>query len=317
MNAYVKWTLIGLGCIWGCFAGGVNASHGEPLAMIGAQTLTADDFLAEMARRPENFASKEQKETLLEEMVGFELAYAAALGAGYDQDPAILERLKRLMVNKFRQDNLEPRFTKSTVSETEIENYYRNHQAEFRFPAMVRAAVIQITVPQGASGEKKAQLARRAEAARVEALNLNPATRSFGSVAVKFSDHQPTRYRGGDTGWLQPDKGDHRWPAAVMAAVFSLEETGKVSPVITTPTGHYLVKLMEKKESAPRPLGALKERIRHQLLTEKKVRVEREFYEELKATVPVTVDRSVLESISPAVSDPAMQAKQPPGLPGQ
>ena len=56
MNAYVKWTLIGLGCIWGCFAGGVNASHGEPLAMIGAQTLTADDFLAEMARRPENFA---------------------------------------------------------------------------------------------------------------------------------------------------------------------------------------------------------------------------------------------------------------------
>ena len=49
MNAYMKWTFIGLMiCIRGFFAGGVTISHGEPLAMVGGQTLTADDFIAEM-----------------------------------------------------------------------------------------------------------------------------------------------------------------------------------------------------------------------------------------------------------------------------
>ena len=118
MNAYMKWTFIGLICIWGSYAAGVTLTHGEPLATIGGQTLTEDDFRAEMAHRPGDFASTAQKQTLLEEMVGFELVYAAALKAGYDKNPAVLERLKRLMVSKFRQENLEPRLTKITVSET-------------------------------------------------------------------------------------------------------------------------------------------------------------------------------------------------------
>ena len=317
MNAYLKWTFIGLICIWGFLAGGVSISHGEPLATIGGQTLTADDFIGEMARRPGDFASKGQKETLLEEMIGFELVYAAALRAGYDKDPAVLARLKRLMVNKFRKDNLEPRLAKITVSEAQVEDYYRRHRNEFRTPEMVRAAVIQISVPPRASAEKKAQLARRAEAARAEALKLDPAAGSFGSVAVKYSDHQPTRYRGGDTGRLQPDKGDARWPAEVMAAIFTLKETGQVSPVITTPTGYYLVKLIERRESSPRPLEALKDRIRHQLLTEKKAQVEREFYEELKATVPVRVNRARLEAIEHSKGGADKEEKQPPGLPGK
>jgi parvulin-like peptidyl-prolyl isomerase len=270
-----------------------------------------------MARCHGDFASTAQKETLLEEMVSFELVYAAALRAGYDKDPTVLERLKRLMVNKFRQDNLEPRLAKITVSETEIEDYYRHHQSDFRSPGRVRAAVIQISVPPRASEEKKTQLARRAEAARAEALKLNPATRSFGSVAVTYSDHQPTRYRGGDTGWLQPDRGDARWPAEVMAALLSLEEPGKVSPVITAPAGYYLVKLMERRESAPRPLEALKDRIRHRLLVQKKAAVAREFYEELKATVPVRVNRARLEAIEYSKGGTDKEEKQPPGLPGK
>ena len=117
--------------------------------------------------------------------------------------------------------------------------------------------------------------------------------------------------------WLRPDKDDRRWPDEVMEAIFSLKETGKVSPVITTHSGYYLVKLMERRESAPRPLGALKDRIRHQLLAQKKAEVEREFYEELKGKVPVRVDRARLEAIEPPVGGTHKEAKQPPGLPGK
>jgi peptidyl-prolyl cis-trans isomerase C len=289
----------------------------EPLAFVDNKPITVAAFQALMARRPAQMTTPEQRTALLEEMVRFELLYAAALKAGYDKDPEILASLKRLMANKYRDDLLSPRFEKIEVSDKEMEEYYKKHEADFLTPKMVRAAIIQISMPVHASNQKKTQLLKRAEAARTEALKLNPDTQSFGPVAVEYSDHQPTRYRGGDTGWLQPDKDDRRWPDKVMEAVFSLKETGNVSPVITTPTGYYLVKLMERRESAPRPYAAVKERIRHQLLTQKKAEVEREFYEQLKERVPVRVDHARLEAIEPPMVGTDKEAKQPPGLPGQ
>ena len=67
----------------------------------------------------------------------------------------------------------------------------------------------------------------------------------------------------------------------------------------------------------PRPFGAVRERIRHQLLSQKKADVERKFYEELKDKVPVLVDRARLEAIESSKGGTNKQAKQPPGLPGR
>jgi hypothetical protein len=274
-------------------------------------------FQARMARLPVQNTTLQQKTALLEEMVRFELLYAAARKAGYDRDPEILESLKRIMAATYRKDVLEPRLEKITVAEEQVAKYYQDHRADFVTAKRVRAAVIRISVSDHASTAKKAELLKRAEAARAEALDLGPATPSFGPVAVRYSDHQPTRYRGGDAGWLQPDRGDRRWPEAVTTAVFSLKEKGEVSPVITTPTGYYLVKLMATQESAPRPYAAVKERIRHQLLTREKAQVEQEFYEELKGRVPVRVDRARLEALGPPKGRGGQEARQPPALPGQ
>jgi parvulin-like peptidyl-prolyl isomerase len=202
------------------------------------------------------------------------------------------------------------------VTDEEVETYYRAHPDEFTNAKKVRAAVIRITVPARASDEKKAQLAKRAEAARAEALGLNPATRSFGPVAVRYSDHQATRYRGGDTGWLAIGKLDRRWPEEVNKAIFALSEAGKVGPVITTADGHYIVKLMETRDSAPQPLAAVKAQIRHQLYNHKRVRVEDEFYRELKTKVPVRVDHVKLETIEPVGGSGGKMSK-PPALPRQ
>jgi PPIC-type PPIASE domain len=317
-----KYTLVGLALIVLCLMGlnhpaRSEAPSSETLVYVDKATITVGEFEAELARRAPHMNSKEQMEALLDEMVRFEMIYAAAIKSGYDKDPQILARFKRLMVNKYIEDVLEPRFSRLTVSDTEVKDRYKTHMADFVTSKRVRAAVIQIDVPAQVSKNKKAELLKRAKTARVEALKLDPATRSFGSVAVKYSDHQPTRYRGGDTGWLEAGKGDQRWPQVVNEAVFSLSKPGEVSPVITSPDGYYLVKLMETKESQPRPFVVVKERIRYELLTEKKAQVERGFYEELKAKVPVQVDRARLGAIETSKGDNDKEAKQPPGLPGQ
>jgi len=317
-----KW--IGVGCVLACLfltaipppARG-EPPPAEPLAVVDENPITVAAFQARLARLSVQNTTLQQKTALLEEMVRFELLYAAARKAGYDQDPAILESLKRIMAAKYRKDVLEPRFETITVSEQQVEQYYQDHQADFVTPKRVRAAVIRISISDHASTAKKAELLKRAEAARAEALDLGPATPSFGPVAVRYSDHQPTRYRGGDAGWLQPDRGDRRWPEAVTAVVFSLQETGQVSPVITTPSGYYLVRLMATQESALRPYAAVKEHIRHQLLARKKAEVEQDFYEELKGKLPVRVDRARLEAVEAPETGGDHAAKQPPALPGQ
>ena len=289
----------------------------EAVAVIDGKPITIQMFKNEMARRPGRFATIKEKEALLEEMVRFEMVYVAARRAGYDHDPQILARLKQMMVNKFRQDRFRPRLTELRVTDNELEDYYQRHQSDFATPKMVRAAVIQIKVPDRASKEKKAQLSQRAEAARAEALKLNPSTSSFGGVAVKYSDHQSTRYRGGDTGWLQTGESGYRWDKEVLKAIFSLSEIGKVSPVITTHTGYYIIKLMQIKQSAERPFAAVENRIRHLVLEHKKTRLEHEFYEELKANIPVKVYRSRLDSIKGPAAGSEKKRRQPPALPGQ
>jgi len=274
-------------------------------------------FKNEIARRPGQFATIKEKKALLEEMVRFEMVCVAARRAGYDHDPQILARLKQMMVNKFRQDRFKPGLTELKVTDNELEDYYQRHLIDFATPKMVRAAVIQIRVPDRASKEKKAKLFQRAEAARAEALKLNPSTSSFGGVAIKYSDHQSTRYRGGDTEWLQTGKSNRHWDKEVLKAIFSISEIGKVSPVISTKTGHYIIKLMQIRQSAERSFAAVENRIRHLVLEHKKMRLEHEFYEELKVDIPVKVYRSMLEVIKGPSAGSEKKRGSPPALPGR
>lgn len=133
-------------------------------------------------------------------------------------------------------------------------------------------------------------------------------------MAVKYSDDQATRYRGGETGSLTTKEGNNGWDKEVIEALSALKTPGEVSPVIATPTGFYIVKLMEKKEGAIRPLNEVKDIIRYQILTDKKNRAEQEFYEKLKAKVNVSVNSELLKTME---APDAGVRLEPPALPGQ
>ena len=317
-----QWFRVCLACAFlffviGCDAGQSKPRSSESIASIDGKPITVDAFKAEMTRRPGQFGTEEQKQALLDNMVRFEVLYAAARKAGYDQDPEILVQFKRLIANKFRKDRLSPRLAELTVSDAEIESYYKRHQADFVIPKKVRAAVIQITVPARAEEEKKSELLDRAEAARAESVEQAQQTPSFGSIAVKYSDDQATRYRGGDIGWTREKKSRSRWDEEVMAALFSLTKVEEISPVITTTSGHYLVKLMEVRESAPRSLAEMKGWISHKILKDKKKQVFDDFYKDLEKRVSVTVNEELVASIKPLTDKLSGKSMEPPALPGR
>lgn len=288
----------------------------EGLAIVDGRPITVEEFKYEMARRPGDFSKREKREDLLDDILNSELLYAEGLKRGYDKDPEVIRRIKYTIVNKLRREKLEPELNVIKVSDAEIEEYYNENKPEFNIPAKLRAAIIQITIPPNASQEKMDELQKRAEEARRKALELGGETPNFGSVAVEYSDHQQTRYRGGDTGWIEEGRYDQRFDKEIIDKIFDIIEPGQVTPVIETEGGYYIIKLIEKKESSTRPLREVRARIHHQLIIQKREQIEKKFYSELKSSIPVEIFKQKLDTIEAPPKADRPRPPMPPSLPG-
>jgi peptidyl-prolyl cis-trans isomerase C len=294
-------------------ASGPASPDSGTLAVIDGKPITMDVFKAEMARRRGEFDAQRKGE-LLDSMVRSELLFAAAKNEKYENDPEVIAQVKQLMVGKYLRDNLEPKLAQLKATDQEALAYYYAHPAEFGSHAMAHAALIRIAVSPKSAGEKRAELLKRSEKARAEALALEPGVPAFGSVAVKYSEDQDSRYRGGDIGWLQSGTMDGRWDKKVSDAIFSLKAPGQVSPVIAAADGYYIVKLVETKGATVKPFAELKDGVRYQVIQEKRKKVEHDFIEQLKQAIPVTVNGGLLQTI--ALPGEEKQAG-PPALPAR
>lgn len=267
------------------------------LAVVDGKVISKESFLAEMASLPGDYTAT-RKEQLLDGIVRSELLFAAARNAGYEKDPEVIAAIKQTMVNKYLKDNLEPKLAKVTATDQEAQAYYKSHQGEFGTLAMTHVAIITVASSSKYSAEKKAELLKRAEKARVEALTLAPGVPGFGGVAATYSEHQASRYRGGDIGWLPADGLDAGFDKKVSDAISALTIPGQVSSVITAPDGYYLAKLIETKGASVKPFARVKDGARYRVVQEKKQRLEREFIERLKEKIPVAVNSGLLQTIS-------------------
>jgi hypothetical protein len=284
-----------------------TAAGGQELAKVGETSIGMEAARKEFERV--GATTPEARKAALDRMIEAELLHRAAVQAGYLDDPEVVAGLRTLVARRYAQDHLEPLLAATSVGRQEIEAYYAGHPAEFSTPAAARVAVVRIGVPPRAPGEKREQLRRRAEAAREEAERLPAATRSFGSVAVAYSDDQATRYQGGDAGWLTMQSLSERWPREIAAAALALAVPGQVGPVISAADGYYLVKLMDHRPEGALPLGAVEARIGQELLERKKQAIERDFFSRLADGVPVSVDERALAAL------PGPDREAPPGLP--
>lgn len=294
----------------------IESGDAAALAAVDGGVITVGEFKEEVARRQGFFPGRgftnEELKALLEGMVRFEILYIAAVRAGYDKDPAILEGMRRMIVSKYFEDNLEAELSEIKVTDEEMTAYYEENKERFSAPKRVRGAVIQIAVPKKASEGKRAELLKRAEAARAEALRLPDGTQSFGGAAAKYSDDQSSRYTGGDIGLVSPEEGGLRWDNAVVEALFSLKEPGDVSPVVSAPDGYYVLKLMEVKEKSIKPFPDVKGEAGRIIFKSKKDEIEGRFFERLAGDIKVKIDGELLKGIG---ADGAGRVQEPPAMP--
>lgn len=299
----------------------VELRPGAVLATVGTTTITVAEFEQEMARRgggqPGAFATPEQRQSLLDQLVLEHSLLAAAHAAGYQRDPEVVAVTERMMVARLRQDRLDPRLAQLSVSDEEVAAFYRAHHAEYAVPERVRAAIVFIEVHPNASEEKRAERQQRAEAALAEARGLDPSIRHFGPVARAYSDDRASRYQGGVIGWLVDHPSQtYRWAPEVVEAIFALGQPGEIGPLVDTDEGYYLVRLVDREAATSRPVELLADGIRRRLLRERREQLEAAFLAEIAATVAVEVDADLLGSVTPPATSPeASTTTQPPPLP--
>lgn len=272
----------------------------EALAKVGAREILPADFTAEAQRRALAGQPVPEKAALLGEMVLEESALQRALALGLDQDPEVQRTWRSLLIGTLKNRDLDAKLRGVEISAGEIRAQYEANRTAWMLPERARIAMIHGSLPPNVPAEQAAPIRARMSEARALA------TIDFKQAAARFSEHQGTRYRGGELGWIVRGKAPAQLPPKVAEAAFALDP-GAVSEVIQDAGGLYLVTLLEHTASAAMPLAQVEQKIRATLTRDRRAALQREFDESVQRLSGAQLFSDALDRIElpkPARSEP-------------
>lgn len=282
------------------------SSMRDALVVVDGETIERADLEGELQRRGLGTQSLSRLgRSVLDDMIELEMLAAAARRSGYADDAEVRRDVKHALAGRYRTDTIEAALSDITVDNVEIAAYYDANLAQFTLAEAAHAAIVFLAAPAAGSQERREAAEAKAEELRREVeARVAPAESHFGPLAVRHSDDQASRYRGGDVGWLEKGQEDSRFEPAVLDAMFALEQPGQIAPVIATEAGFYVVKLLEKKPERARPLAKVAEDIRGRLLRERRAERERELRDRAVAGVEVRVNENQIAALGFAADEP-------------
>ena len=141
---------------------------------------------------------------------------------------------KQILLTRLREREVDDRVQ---VSDSEIDIFLEVNKAAAATAVEYNVAHILVRIPEQASPERIAQARARAEQARADAV----AGGDFGRLAATLSDAGDA-LQGGALGWRAPGRLPELFADALKAM-----QPGEVSPVLRSPAGFHIVKLLERR----------------------------------------------------------------------
>jgi peptidyl-prolyl cis-trans isomerase D len=138
------------------------------------------------------------------------------------------------------------------VSDAAVQQYYTQHQDQYKVDDQVRVRHILVKVDPGADAKTDAAARQKAE----DLLKQIKAGANFADLAKKYSDDPGSKEAGGELGFL---KHGATVPEFDQAA-FSLQP-GQTSDVIHTKFGYHILQVEEKQTAHTKPLSEVKPEI--------------------------------------------------------
>jgi len=148
----------------------------------------------------------------------------------------------------------------NSISDEEIDRYYRRNQDRFEIEEQVRASHILVRVPQGADDKVKAEKHQRAE----HLLDEIRKGKDFAELARTASDDTASAAKGGDLGYFTRGT----MVDTFESAAFNLQP-GQVSDIVETPFGFHIIKVTAHIEPGVKPLVDVIDQVRAGVAAEK------------------------------------------------
>lgn len=248
-------------------------SEERVVAFVNGKPITQTEFDHEWAALPDATKARYEKEggrhIFLKELVDDEILLQEARKLGIDQSDAIRDRVRRYKEKLLKDELLKDRM-KTTVELTkeELDKYYEEHAGELLTPLKVRVA--QMLLPNfPAAKDLETQVNRGGD---------------FGKFAQRYSVDYKTKAKGGDLGPYR--KG------LVIPEVDEVIKTlkpGMISAPIKTEAGYYLVQITALDPEIIQADQAKRERLRQELLYQKRKQYYDSVIAEIKARAVVRV----------------------------
>lgn len=288
----------------------------DVVATVGDLAIRVEDLTEALAKRARalgaGHASEELRQQVLEELVREKVLLLKARAAGVERDPELTRRWERMVVAKYEATHKPDPEQQCTPSQSVVEQFYRDHAAEYQRPERIRVALIQVKGSLKATEERRAQVRTRAE--KVLALAQMPDA-NFAELARIHSEDRATRYSGGDSGWMERGQVPLSWPRELAEAVFALETPGLL-PLVEAGGSFYVVKLLDRQSAGTLTLAEVRDRIIHHLREQHRLAAEERFHAEQRAGVTVEIHPAALQAVPLPTTAVAKGPGASPSLPG-
>jgi peptidyl-prolyl cis-trans isomerase D len=188
-----------------------------------------------------------------------------------------------------------------TVPDTEIAAFYQKNLQQYQTSAEVRASHILFKT------EGKDENAVKAAAEAVLQKAKAPGA-DFGALAKQYSDDESNKNNGGDLDYF----GRGRMVPEFETAAFALKP-GDVSDLVKSSFGYHIIKVVDSKPDATRPLAEVRAEIEDQLKWQKAQSEAERIAKEIEATIktPADLDR-VAKERSLTVAETGLVARDEP-----
>jgi peptidylprolyl isomerase len=225
----------------------------------------------------------------LERLVHSELMRKAVLNEakqkGWDKrqelQPLIERARDQVIVSSFVGNVAKP--GDGYPSEDEIKQFYELNKPQLLAPAQYQLA--QIFLP-AAEGTDKAKAEEAKKKIGELSAKMGKSGADFAKLAKENSAHKESAEKGGELGWVS----EEQMGPEIRRAVTGMSK-GEVSPPVKSAAGWHLIKLLDKKPAATRPLADIRANLIVAMRNRKSKDMERAYLEALSIKLPPTINQ--------------------------
>lgn len=272
------------------------ASAQDVIGQMGSVELHASEIKPIIeAQPPEARRQLASDPAQMERLVRQELVRKAVLAEakqkGWDKRPELQPLIERardqVIVGAYVSNVAKP--AEGYPSEEELKQFYEANKTQLQAPAQYQIAQIFLPAPEGADKARADEAARKINELSAR---LGKSAGDFAKLAKENSAHKESAEKGGEIGWI----GEDQMVAEIRRAVARMNK-GDISPPVKSAAGWHLIRLLDKRPPALRPLGEVRGNLVAAMRQRKMQEGERVYLEALSTKARPTINQIELGKI--------------------